>query len=83
MEFSGLPIIVSSFTPYKMPAADKSLFFLTIKPEQTLLKKKVNPQYFVVVDMASAKAYECQVAQTSEPWIFKEVFFVTTTRFIG
>lgn len=59
MEFSGLPIIVSSFTPYKMPADDKSLFFLTIKPEQTLLKKKVNPQYFVVIDMAQAKAFEC------------------------
>lgn len=59
MEFGGLPIIVSSFTPYKMPC-DKKLFFCTIKPEQTLLKRKVNPQYFVVIDMEAAKAYECQ-----------------------
>jgi hypothetical protein len=59
MEFPGLPIIVSSFIPYKMPS-DEKLFFCTIKPEQTLLKRKVNPQYFVVIDMHAAKAYECQ-----------------------
>lgn len=62
IEFAGLPIIVSSFTPYKMPDEgdnERRLFFCTIKPEQTLLKRKVNPQYFVVVDMDAAKAYEC------------------------
>jgi hypothetical protein len=48
MEFPGLPIIVSSFIPYKMPSDEK------------LLKRKVNPQYFVVIDMHAAKAYECQ-----------------------
>jgi len=87
MEFTGLPIIVSSFTPYKMPDNEEEmpnkLFFCTIKPEQTLLKRKVNPQYFVVVDMEKAKAFECQITQTSEPWIFKNVFFFTQTRFIG
>lgn len=82
MEFEGLPIIVSSFTPYKMPC-DKKLFFLTVKPEQTLLKRKVNPQYFVVIDMEAAKAFDLVPRQVQEPWIFKAVFFFTQTRFIG
>ena len=82
MEFAGLPIIVSSFTPYKM-LTRQNLFFLTIKPEETLLKTKVNPQYFVVVDMKNAKAFECLPAESTEPWIFISVFFITETRFIG
>ena len=42
IRFSGLPIFVSSFTPYVIPGKSKR-FLLLIKPEATLLNRKVLP----------------------------------------
>lgn len=42
IRFLGLPIFVSSFTPYNIPGESKR-FLLCIKPEATLLNRKVLP----------------------------------------
>lgn len=49
MRFIGLPIFVSSFTIVMIPSLGKK-FLLCIKPEATLLNRKVLPQYFVYLD---------------------------------
>lgn len=41
-DYEGLPIIVTSFTPYSIPL-NKDNFMLTIAPEKVLLKRKIRP----------------------------------------
>ena len=47
MEFLGLPIIVTSFTPYRIPGK-AGLIFLCITPDPA---PKIPPMYFVLVDV--------------------------------
>ena len=79
MEFAGLPIIVNSFTPYKM-CKTSSLILLCIQPEYS---PKITPMYFVVVDINNAKAYQCTQKSAGDPWNLTQVLFITETRFIG
>lgn len=79
MRFIGLPIFVSSFTIVMIPGLGKK-FLLCIKPEATLLNRKVLPQYFVYLDCDKAIAYECIL---EENLVFTHIYFVNEASFIG
>lgn len=77
--FSGLDIFVSSFTPFAIPGSGHK-FLLCIKPEATLLNRKVLPQYFVYVDCDAAIGTELEMV---EHMVFTQIYFFSPTQFIG
>jgi hypothetical protein len=79
IRFKGLPIFVSSFIPYAIPG-DGTKFLLCIKPEATLLNRKVMPQYFVYVDCKEAIGFELVM---EEHVVFNQIYFYNQNCFIG
>jgi hypothetical protein len=79
IDFAGLPIFVSVFTPYSIPGTTKK-FLLCIKPEATLLNRKVLPQYFVYVDCEQGVATELTL---EDNFVFSQIYFYSESCFIG
>lgn len=77
--FKGLPIFVDSFIPYRIPGI-ANRFLLCIKPEATLLNRKVLPQYFIFLDSDAGMASELHLEGKR---VFSHVFFYNETNFIG
>ena len=60
MDFAGLPIIMSNFTPYRVPGEARKILLL-VNPKPSIVKTEIKKQYLVLLDLETLQAHECQI----------------------
>jgi len=50
IDFAGLPITMSYFTPYKVPGEARKILLL-VNPKTTIVKTEIKKQYLVLLDL--------------------------------
>lgn len=75
-------IIVSNFTAYSICGLEGHLF-IVINPKPSVVKSNQKPQYYIVVDTITLKAYECEYDLETMKDRMSKVFFFGSTGFLG
>jgi hypothetical protein len=73
---------VSNFVAYSINGL-KSHVFLVINPKPSVVKTNQKPQYFIVIDTVTLKAYECEYDLETMKDRLTKVFFFSSTGFLG
>ena len=75
---------MSNFNVYKIPGTkNQNKFFFVINPAQSVVKTAVKPQYFVIADLDSLKAYEGDLTIENESGLLVKLHFVDSLAFLG